>query len=147
MQSNSNLMWSKHTLSLTSVIASRVSSAMMGAVPLVQKNLRNEPLAEQVRTTVLLNSTISDTLALMVTFDTGSAGRNKVIWMVKWLWMVQYMALTLPGLVVLLLCTVYSLFGQIKSVRHYQPLSLTSVDIWQKETVHLVVLRLHHQRI
>lgn len=76
---NSSLMGSKNTLSLTSLIASRVSSDVMGVVSLVQENLRNEPLAEQVRTTVLLNSTISDTLALTVTFDTGSAGRNKVI--------------------------------------------------------------------
>lgn len=52
--------------------------ATIGVVPLVQENLRNEPLAEQVRATVLLTSTISDMLALMVTSETGSAGRIKV---------------------------------------------------------------------
>lgn len=59
-------------------MVSRVLSAMMGAVPLVQENLRKEPLAEQVRTTVLLNSSVSDMSVLMVTSDTGSAGRIKL---------------------------------------------------------------------
>lgn len=45
-------------------------------VPLVQVNWRKEPLAEQVRTTVLLCSTASDGSDLMFTLETGSAARN-----------------------------------------------------------------------
>lgn len=45
---------------------------MMGVVQLSSVKLKEG--AEQVRTTVLLSSTVSDTLALMVTFNTGSAG-------------------------------------------------------------------------
>lgn len=52
-------------------------SATMGVVPLLQVNLRKEPLAEQVRTTVLLCSIASGMSDLMATSDTGSAGRNK----------------------------------------------------------------------
>lgn len=55
-------------------MVSHVLSAVMGVVPLVQENLRKEPLAEQVRTTAL----VSDTLVLTVTFEIGSAGEEKV---------------------------------------------------------------------
>lgn len=51
-------------------------SGVRGLVPLVQVNWRKEPLAEQVRTTVLLCSTASDRSDLMVTSETGSAARN-----------------------------------------------------------------------
>lgn len=51
-------------------------SGVRGLVPLVQVNWRKEPLAEQLRTTVLLCSTASDRSDLMVTSETGSAARN-----------------------------------------------------------------------
>lgn len=60
--------------SLTSLTASCLLSEMMGAEPLVQESLRNEPLAEQERTTVLLK-----TLAWMVTSESGSAGGEEDI--------------------------------------------------------------------
>lgn len=52
----------------------RLPSSTMGTSPLSQLNWRKEPLAEQVRTTVLLCSMASDRLDLMETSDTGSAG-------------------------------------------------------------------------
>ena len=61
----------------TSLSVIRLPSATMGAVPLVQVNLRKEPLAEQVRITVLLCSMASGMLDLMTTSDTGSAGRTR----------------------------------------------------------------------
>lgn len=51
-------------------------SGIRGLVPLVQVNRRKEPLAEQLRTTVLLCSTASDRSDLMVTSETGSTARN-----------------------------------------------------------------------
>lgn len=45
-------------------------------VPLAQVNLRKEPLAEQVRTTVLLCSMASGRSDLMVTSETGSGTRE-----------------------------------------------------------------------
>lgn len=50
-----------------------------GAVPLSHLYVRKEPLAEQVKTTVLLNSTASSRLDVMVTAETGSEeGRAEV---------------------------------------------------------------------
>ena len=58
---------------LTSLKVSRFPSATMGVEPLIQANLRKEPWAEHVRTTVLLYSMASGMFDLMMTADTGSA--------------------------------------------------------------------------
>lgn len=58
---------------LTSVTVSRLPSATMGVEPLVQLNVRSEPEAEHVRTTVLLFSMASSRSDLTTTLDTGTA--------------------------------------------------------------------------
>lgn len=58
---------------LTSVMVNRLPSATMGMVSLVQLNVRSEPEAEHVRTTVLLFSMASARSDLMTTLDTGTA--------------------------------------------------------------------------
>lgn len=55
----------------------RVPSTTMGALPLIHLKLSEEPIALQVRITVLLYSMASGTLDLMSTLETGSAGRNQ----------------------------------------------------------------------
>lgn len=62
---------------LTFVSVMRVPSTTMGALPLVHLKLSEEPLALQVRITVVLCSMASGTLDLMTTSETGSAGRNQ----------------------------------------------------------------------
>lgn len=49
----------------------------MGVVPLIQVKLSKEPLAAQVRMTVLLCSMASGRLDVMDTLDTGTAGKHK----------------------------------------------------------------------
>lgn len=62
---------------LTACSVIRLPSATMGAVPLVQVKLSEEPFAEQLRTTVLLNSIAAARLDVMTTSDTGSAGETR----------------------------------------------------------------------
>lgn len=51
--------------------------ATRGAEPLLQVKVRKEPLAVQVRTSVLLTSMTSARLELMATSDTGSGGGGR----------------------------------------------------------------------
>lgn len=57
----------------------RLPSSTTGTVPFIQLKSRKEPLAEQVRTTVLLRSNATGMLDLMTTSDTGSVQRHKEV--------------------------------------------------------------------
>ena len=64
---------------LTFLIVSRLPPPSMDSVPLVQVKLSEEPLAEQVRTTVLLCSMISGRLDVTTTSDSGPAQKHEEV--------------------------------------------------------------------